>query len=57
MARWVCDESVKSSAAGEVSVLSVPGVSQLFDDILKAASKDAEPIVCNVVFMNSIADH
>ena len=35
------------------SVLSVPEVSQLFDDIMKAASKKAEPIVCNVVLMNA----
>ena len=28
-------------------------VSQLFDDIMKAASKKAEPIVCNVVLMNA----
>jgi hypothetical protein len=34
-------------------VLSVPEVSQLFDDIMKAASKKAEPIVCNVVLMNA----
>jgi hypothetical protein len=35
------------------SVLSVREVSQLFDDIMKAASKKAEPIVCNVVLMNA----
>jgi hypothetical protein len=35
------------------SVLSVPEVSQLFDDIMKAASKKAEPIICNVVLMNA----
>ena len=34
-------------------MLSVPEVSQLFDDIMKAASKKAEPIVCNVVLMNA----
>jgi hypothetical protein len=32
-------------------MLSVPEVSQLFDDIMKAAS--AEPIICNVVLMNA----
>jgi hypothetical protein len=35
------------------SVLSVPEVSQLFDDIMKAASNKAEPIKCNVVLMNA----
>jgi hypothetical protein len=35
------------------SVLSVPEVSQLFDDITKAASKKVEPIICNVVLMNA----
>jgi hypothetical protein len=35
------------------SMPSVPEVSQLFDDIMKAASKKAEPIVCNVVLMNA----
>jgi hypothetical protein len=34
-------------------VLSVTEVSQLFDDIRKAASKKAEPIICNVVLMNA----
>ena len=34
-------------------MLSVPEVSQLFDDIMKAASKKAEPIICNVVLMNA----
>ena len=33
-------------------MLSVTEVSQLFDDIRKAASK-AEPIICNVVLMNA----
>jgi hypothetical protein len=31
----------------------VPEVSQLFDDITKAASKKAEPIICNVVLRNA----
>ena len=34
-------------------MLSVTEVSQLFDDITKAASKKAEPILCNVVLMNA----
>jgi hypothetical protein len=34
-------------------VLSVTGISQLFDDITKAASKKAQPIICNVVLMNA----
>jgi hypothetical protein len=34
-------------------VLSVTEVSQLFDDIRKAASKKAEPIISNVVLMNA----
>ena len=34
-------------------MLSVTEVSQLFDDIRKAASKKAEPITCNVVLMNA----
>jgi hypothetical protein len=34
-------------------VLSAPEVSQLFDDVMKAASKKAEPIICNVVLMNA----
>jgi len=34
-------------------VLSVPEVSQLFDDITKAASKTAKPITCNIVLMNA----
>ena len=34
-------------------MLSVTGISQLFDDIAKAASKKAQPIICNVVLMNA----
>ena len=34
-------------------MLSVTGISQLFDDITKAASKKAEPIICDVVLMNA----
>jgi hypothetical protein len=34
-------------------VLSVTEISQLFDGITKAASKKAEPIICNVVLMNA----
>ena len=34
-------------------MLSVTGISQLFDDITKAASKKAQPIMCNVVLMNA----
>ena len=34
-------------------MLSVTEISQLFDDITKAASKKAEPIICNVVLMNA----
>jgi len=34
-------------------MLSVTEVSRLFDDITKAASKKAEPIICNVVLMNA----
>jgi hypothetical protein len=41
------------SQPARCSVLSVPEVSQLFDDIMKAASKKAEPIICNVVLMNA----
>ena len=49
-----CDESWSSHPQpARYSVLSVPEVSQLFDDIMKAASKKAEPIVCNVVLMNA----
>jgi hypothetical protein len=48
-----CDESSSHPQPVRYSVLSVPEVSQLFDDIMKAASKKAEPIVCNVVLMNA----
>ena len=34
-------------------MLSITEISQLFDDITKAASKKLEPIVCNVVLMNA----
>jgi hypothetical protein len=34
-------------------MLSITEISQLFDDITKAASKRAEPIMCNVVLMNA----
>ena len=34
-------------------MLSVTEISQLFDDITKAASKKAEPIIGNVVLMNA----
>ena len=34
-------------------MLSVTEISQLFDDITKAASKKAEPIIRNVVLMNA----
>ena len=34
-------------------MLSVPEISQLFDDIMKAASKKAEPIIYDVVLMNA----
>ena len=34
-------------------MLSVTGISQLFDDITKAASKKAQPIICNVVLTNA----
>jgi hypothetical protein len=34
-------------------MLSISEISQLFDDITKAASKKAEPITCNVVLMNA----
>ncbi len=33
--------------------MSVTEISQLFDDITKAASKKAEPIIYNVVLMNA----
>jgi hypothetical protein len=48
-----CDESIMSSPGLRWSVLSVTEVSQLFDDIRKAASKKAEPIICNVVLINA----
>jgi len=34
-------------------MLSITEISQLFDDIRKAASKKAEPIICNVVLRNA----
>jgi hypothetical protein len=34
-------------------VLSVTEISQLFDDITKAASKKPEPVRCNVVLMDA----
>jgi hypothetical protein len=34
-------------------MLGVPEISRLFDDITKAASKKAEPIISNVVLMNA----
>jgi hypothetical protein len=34
-------------------MLSITEISQLFDDITKAASKKAKPIICNVVLMNA----
>ena len=34
-------------------MLSVPEVSQLFDDIVQAATKKAEPIISNTVLMNA----
>ena len=34
-------------------MLSITEISQLFDDIRKAASKKAEPIIYNVVLMNA----
>ena len=34
-------------------MLSVTEISQLFDDITKAASKKTEPITCNVVLMDA----
>jgi hypothetical protein len=34
-------------------VLSVTEISQFFDDIRKAASKKAEPVMCNVALMNA----
>jgi hypothetical protein len=34
-------------------MLGVPEITRLFDDITKAASKKAEPIISNVVLMNA----
>jgi hypothetical protein len=34
-------------------MLSITEISQLFDVITKAASKKAEPIICNVILMNA----
>jgi hypothetical protein len=34
-------------------MLSVPEVSQLFDDIVQAATKKTEPTISNVVLMNA----
>jgi hypothetical protein len=34
-------------------MLSITEISQLFEDIAKAASKKAEPTICNVVLMNA----
>jgi hypothetical protein len=34
-------------------MLTVTEISQLFDDITKAASKNAEPIIYNVVLTNA----
>ena len=34
-------------------MLSVTEISQLFDDITRAANKKAEPIKCDVVLMNA----
>jgi hypothetical protein len=34
-------------------MLSVTEISQLFDDLAKAASKKAEPIISNVALMNA----
>ena len=34
-------------------MLSVTEISQLFDDIMKAASKKPEPVRCNVVLMDA----
>ena len=31
----------------------MPQITRLFDDITKAASKKAEPIICNAVLMNA----
>ena len=34
-------------------MLSITEISQLFDDITKAASEKTEPIICNVVLINA----
>ena len=34
-------------------MLSITEISQLFDNIAKAANKKAEPIICNGVLMNA----
>ena len=34
-------------------MLSITEISQLFDNIAKAANKKAEPIICNVVLINA----
>jgi hypothetical protein len=34
-------------------MLSITEISQLFDVITKAASKKAEPIICNFILMNA----
>jgi hypothetical protein len=34
-------------------MLNITEISRLFDDITKAASKKAEPIISNVVLMNA----
>ena len=34
-------------------MLNITEISRLFDDITKAASKKAEPIICNAVLMNA----
>jgi hypothetical protein len=34
-------------------MLGVPEISRLFDDITAAASKKAEPIICNAVLLNA----
>ena len=52
--KGVCDELVTSSRGiVRYSMLSVTEISQLFDDLAKAASKKAEPIISNVALMNT----
>ena len=34
-------------------MLGVPEISRLFEEITNAASKRAEPIICNAVLMNA----